>query len=82
MDRAEALTKLQGVFDRVFVKKVTVRPELTSEDVEGWDSLKQVALTIAIEKAFGIKLDIEDLEDCANVGQMAERIAERATGGK
>ncbi|MBI3543821.1 MAG: acyl carrier protein [Deltaproteobacteria bacterium] len=74
---------MQAVFDRVFTKKVQVAAELTSDHVEGWDSLKQVALVIALEKAFAIELDLEDLEDCKNVGEMADVIAKRTakTGG-
>ena len=78
MDQSEALTKLQGVFDRVFVKKVSVSAVLTAKDVPGWDSLKQVALLIAIEKAFAVRLDLSELEKCKNVGEMANILAKRA----
>jgi acyl carrier protein len=81
MNQPEIIAKLQPVFDEVFVDPVTVTPELSADDVEEWDSLLHVALIVAVEKAFGIRFRVGEVELTKNVGDLAaliqRRLAER-----
>ena len=81
MNEADVITKLQTVFDGVFVEPVVVTPELTAADVEEWDSLLHVSLIVAVEKAFGVRFRVGEVEATKNVGQLAalilRRLAER-----
>jgi acyl carrier protein len=77
MNQAEVIAKLQTVFDAVFVEPVTVTPELSADDVEEWDSLLHVSLIVAVEKAFGIRFRVGEVELAKNVGDLATLIVQR-----
>jgi acyl carrier protein len=73
------LTKImRDVFDD---DNLLVTPELTANDVKGWDSVSHITLIVAIEEAFGIKFKSAELEKMKNVGQLVEQI-ERKTAEK
>ena len=52
-------------------------PELTANDVDGWDSVNHITLVVAIEEAFGIKFKSAELEKMKNVGQLVEQIEKK-----
>jgi acyl carrier protein len=63
--------KLQPVFQDVFdVDDLKLTPELTADQVDGWDSLGHVRLMVAIEKALGITLSTSEITGLANVGEL------------
>jgi acyl carrier protein len=77
MPQPEVLSKLQKVFDEVFLDKVVVTPELTAADVGEWDSLLHVSLVLAIEQEFGIRFRVGEVEATKNVGELADLISKR-----
>ena len=78
MQLSDVYSKLQEVFDEVFLDKVVVTPELTAKDVPEWDSLLHVSLVLAIEQAFGIRFRVGEVEGAKNVGELAELIEKRS----
>jgi acyl carrier protein len=58
---------------------LVVTPELTANDVEGWDSVNHITLVVAIEEAFGIKFKSAELEKMKNVGQLVEQIEKKTS---
>lgn len=78
--KAEVLSKLQVIFDEIFLDEVTVTPELSAHDVEEWDSLLHISLVVAIEERFNIKFRVGEVEATNNVGEFADLIFERANG--
>jgi len=71
------LTKImRDVFDD---DNLVVTPELTANDVEGWDSVSHITLIVAIEEAFGIKFKSAELEKMKNVGQLVEQIEKKTS---
>ncbi len=78
MNQAEVIAKLQTVFDDVFVDPVVVTPELRADDVDEWDSLLHVSLIVAVEKAFGIRFRVGEVELTKNVGDLANLVLRRA----
>jgi acyl carrier protein len=77
MTRTDVLGKLQKVFDDTFLEPVAVTPELTADDVEEWDSLIHISLILAVEKAFGIRFRVGEVEATRNVGDLADLIIQR-----
>jgi acyl carrier protein len=77
MSHEEVESKLQNVFDAVFLEDVRVARELTANDVAEWDSLLHVSLVLAIEKEFGIRFRVGEVEAAKNVGQLIDLIAKR-----
>ncbi len=81
MTQTEVITRLQPIFDDLFIEKVDLRPELSAEDVEEWTSLLQISLLMAVEKQFNIRFRVGEVEATRNVGEFASLIARRL-GGK
>ncbi len=56
------LEKLNGIFCEVFsVDAGTLGAGFDNKSVEGWDSVRQLSLTAAVEDSFDIMLDPEDI---------------------
>lgn len=64
---AELTTVFRDVFDD---EKIALRDETTAKDVEGWDSLTNIDLVVAVEKHFKIKLTTRDVAGLKNVGEL------------
>jgi Acyl carrier protein len=78
--KEEVLSRLQTVFDGLFLEEIKVTPELSARDVEEWDSLLHISLVVTIEEVFGIKFRVGEVEATENVGEFAELIVERVNG--
>jgi acyl carrier protein len=79
MDEPQIYARLTEVFQDVFDEDpVTVTPELSAKDVEGWDSLRHIRLILTIEKAFQIKFSTSEIGKFKNVGDMVAIIKVRA----
>jgi acyl carrier protein len=74
MQQQEVLTKLQEIFDTVFLDEVKVTPELSAKDVPEWDSITHVTLIMAVEEGFGIRFRVGEVEATQNVGDLANLI--------
>jgi acyl carrier protein len=77
MSHDEALKRLQEVFDRLFLEPVKLTSMLRAKDVPEWDSLMQVNLVIAVEKAFGVRFRLGEVEKTKNIGEFVELILRR-----
>ena len=71
----EALTRLlRDVFDN---DDLVATPELTAQDVNGWDSLNNVRLFVQVESAFSVRFSAIEISSLKNVGQLAELIEKK-----
>lgn len=64
------MDKLNAIFCEVFDDDIVIRPEMTANDVDGWDSLSHVNLIVAIEGRFNIRFTQKELLSFKNVGEM------------
>lgn len=79
MTREQVYMELNGVFQDVFDdESITVYDETTANDIEDWDSLEHINLVVAVEKQFGIKFTMGEVNGMKNVGAMVDIIIERA----
>ncbi len=66
------LDTLTEVFRQVFDDpSITLAPETTANDVEGWDSLSHVNLIMAVENRFNIRFNHKEVVSFKNVGDLA-----------
>ncbi len=73
--------QLNEVFREVFDDDaIQLTPEMTADDVEGWDSLSHVNLIIAVELKFGIEFTQKEIRSFSNVGEMAACIERKING--
>jgi len=77
MTQAEVIAAMQEVFDGLFLQPVVLRPDLSAKDVEEWDSLLHISLVVAIEKRFGVRFRVGEVEATRNVGEFADLVARR-----
>ncbi len=69
---------LNIIFRRVLEDDtIVLKPEMTADDVEGWDSMNHIFLVVEIEKHFHIKFQAAEMEELKNVGELADLIAKR-----
>jgi len=66
-----AREKLNGIFCEVFDDDtLEIAPEMTANDVDGWDSLSHVNLIVAVEARFNIRFSQKELLTFRNVGDL------------
>lgn len=70
MNRNEITERLQEIFRDVFDDdSLILFDEMTSDDVEDWDSLSHINLIADIEAKFGISFTTEEIVGTKNVGE-------------
>ena len=75
MKRIDILEKLNEVFRDVFDDEtISVNEEMSSKDIDGWDSLIHITLIAEIEDAFDIKFPMKKVISMKNVGEMVDFI--------
>ena len=80
MTREQVYAELNEVFQDVFDdESIAVKDETTANDIEDWDSLEHINLVVAVEKQFGIKFTMGEVNGMKNVGAMVDIILERTT---
>jgi acyl carrier protein len=78
IDKTEVLSRLQVIFDELFLDEVTVTPELSAKEVEEWDSLLHISLVVTVEERFGVKFRVGEVESTQNVGEFVDLIVQRS----
>ena len=73
MDRARVMGEIQAIFRDNFDDDTLVLTDATNaDDIEDWDSLEQINLLTAIEKKYGLKFNLGDVRNLANVGDLLD----------
>jgi acyl carrier protein len=79
MTSTQTYEKLTAVFRDVFDEDdLSLTPETTADDVDGWDSLTHIRLVLAVSKAFGVKFSASEIGNLKNVGEFAALIEKKA----
>lgn len=53
---------------------LVLEEKTTAKDVEGWDSITHVLITVAVEKKFKVKFTAWEIQQLQNVGDLAALI--------
>ena len=56
---------------------IELTDETSSADIDDWDSLEQINLVVAIQDAFNVKFNIDEVNSMKNVGEMVDFILEK-----
>ncbi len=73
MTREEAYKEMDAVFQDIFDdENIHVQDDTTAKDIADWDSLMHVTLCVAIERRFGIKFNMDQVNTMKNVGEMMD----------
>ena len=60
MTDAELLSRIAAVVSHALVHDVTLTPEMTANDVEGWDSLSHTIIMMQLERDLGITIPVQE----------------------
>jgi acyl carrier protein len=74
MSTQDVLATIGSIIAEKFDHTAPVTPDTVAGDVEGWDSVANVELLIAIEERFGVRLTTGETADLPNVGALAEAV--------
>ena len=61
-----------AIIDGLQVKPEQISDNLTYSDTKEWDSVAHMTLIAAIEEAFDVMLDTDDIVDMSNVSKIKE----------
>jgi acyl carrier protein len=53
---------------------LVLRPDLTANEVDGWNSFKMIEIIMAVESHFGLKVKSKELDNMENVGDLVALI--------
>ena len=72
MTDPEIYDQLNTVFRQVLEDdSIKLTPEMTADDVDGWDSMNHIFIVVELEKRFGVKFQAAEMEELKNVGELA-----------
>jgi len=78
MSRNEITSIVTEIFRDIFDDAALIITDDTgAKDIEDWDSLEQINILVSMEKKFGIKFTVNDVETLANVGQTIDLIEKK-----
>ncbi len=68
MSDEDILESLTDIFRYVFdYEGQSLTLDMTSDDIEAWDSMSNITLAIEIEKRFKIKIKMAEMENLKNI---------------
>lgn len=62
--------------DLLLDDSIELTMESRREDIPGWDSFNYINFTVAVERRFGVKFKIADIESFPDVGAIVTKVAE------
>ena len=75
MTRLEIFDLLKDIFVDVFDDEtIEISDQTTATDIDDWDSLVHIHLIMGIERSFGVKFTMSEVDSMKNVGIMADVI--------
>jgi acyl carrier protein len=71
MARVETVEQIQRIFRDVLGRpELRLTENLTAPEVDGWDSFTHISIITAIEKYYGIRFNLGELDQLRNVGDI------------
>ena len=78
MSKAEIRTKIGALLaDILDEDHIDLADDTVADQVDGWDSVTHVKLILAIEAAYGIRFESDEIAAPEDVGALADLIGEK-----
>ena len=75
MEHDRILSTLNGIFQEIFDDdEIILNRETTALDIEEWDSLNQIKIILACEKAFNVHLKPREISALESIGDMVDHL--------
>jgi len=78
MNEIEIVERLEDIFEDIFDERIVIARNITADDIEDWDSLNHINIIVAIEKEFGIKFTLNELQSQKTVGDTIDLIIKKS----
>lgn len=80
MKDAEIYAELEEIFADLFPgQTISLRPDLTAAEVDGWDSSRHLNLILAVEVAFDVRLSVREIESIKTLGDLVALVAAKTS---
>lgn len=81
MTSDDSLARIQAILrDVLDIDDLVVSRQTSAPEVDGWDSLAHINIIVAMEKDFGVRFALGELEELKNVGDMVDLLAQKLGG--
>ncbi len=78
MERQAIVEKIRATLVSVLGhENFKISDDLTATDVEGWDSLTHMSIITALERDFGVKFKLREINKLKNLGSLIELISSK-----
>jgi acyl carrier protein len=75
LNQVEVLERLTSIMRDVFDnEELVATPSLNAAAVDGWDSMRNVSLLLAIEQDFKVRFGAAEISELRNIGELSELI--------
>jgi acyl carrier protein len=75
LERIEISNRVQKILKNILKhNSFEMRDDLMATDVDGWDSLSHMIIITEIEKDYGIKFKLKELNKLKNIGSLIELV--------
>ncbi len=79
MQEPDIYATMNGIFNDVFIRDdIQLTAEMTANDVEGWDSFKQIEIILALEEHYGVKFRTKEIDGLKNVGDLVRVVLSKS----
>jgi acyl carrier protein len=81
MDREQIISGIRDTVAAVIGhSSFEMRDDITAADVPGWDSLTHMTIITRIEKHFGVKFKLKEVNKLKNMGSLIELVGQKLAG--
>lgn len=78
MQREQIVSRMVSLMEDAFdEEELKYSDALTADDIEEWDSLSNVRFVVSVERAFGVRFSVAEIEGFKNVGELVDKIVEK-----
>lgn len=75
MTSEQLISELNVLFEEIIDEgAVSLTPSTTAKELEGWDSLNHIQIIAAIERKYGFRFTLVEIQSFKNVGEMVDSI--------
>jgi acyl carrier protein len=71
-------TQIKEILSNVFSTELSaITHDFSQENVEGWDSLKQLNLVVALEEKFNIQIEPEEIAEIIDINSIEQLVKKK-----
>jgi acyl carrier protein len=74
LDRVRAIAA-----DVLQVPAASITPATSPETIESWDSVRQLDLVLALEQAFGVQFEPEEIDQMKNIERIVDLLSPKVS---